>query len=117
LSQEQAQEEKRGASAVDKAAYSMAAQDRLSEAEVRLAGVKARICSATSAGHVVITRQLEDARRAVDANLEAAKANLERLKNTSDAGWKEQSRDFDTAWEDLSGSIGRLVACYSDGKK
>lgn len=101
----------------EKAAYSRAAQKRLSEAEIRLTGVKARIRSATIAGHIVVSRQLGDAQRAVDANLEAARTSIESLRKSDEAVWKEQARNVDTAWEHLSLSIKRLVAGYSDGKK
>ena len=79
--------------------------------------VKARIRSATIAGHIAETRQLREAQRAVDANLEAAKTSLERLRKSGDTTWKENARDVDTAWEHLSQSITRLVAGYSEGKK
>lgn len=117
MSQEQAPETKRRTSILEKAAYSRAAQKRLSETEIRLTGVAAKIRSATTAGHVVVTRQLEDAQRAVDANLDAVKASLEYLRKSSDVAWKEHIRDVDTAWENLSQSIKRLVAGYSDGKQ
>ena len=117
MPREQAQQAMRQSSISEKAAYSRAAQKRLSEAEIRLTGVKAKIRSATIAGHIIITRQLEDAQRAVDANLAAVKAGLERLRKSGDAAWKDQARDVDTAWENLSQSIKRLVAGYSDGKK
>jgi hypothetical protein len=117
VAQKQAHEAGHKTSIAEKAAYSRAAQKRLSGAEIRLAGVKARIRSATIAGHIAATLQLREAQRAVDANLEAAKTSLERLRKSGDTVWKEHARDVDTAWEHLSQSIKRLVAGYSDGKK
>ena len=115
--QTQPHEARRKTSISEKAACSRAAQKRLSDAEIRLAGVKARIRSATIAGHIVASRQLDDAQRAVDANLEAAKTSLEHLRKCGETGWKERARDVDNAWEHLSLSIKRLVAGYSDGSK
>ncbi len=117
MPQEHALSEKRKTSIAEKAAYSRAAQKKLTEAEIRLGGVKARIRSATLAGQLVATRQLEDAQRAVDANLAAVHAGLQRLRKSGDAEWKEHARNLDTAWEHLSGSIKRLVSGYSDGKE
>ena len=108
---------KQKASLATKAAYSVAAEQRLTEAETRLTGVNARIQSATIAGHIVMTRQLEIAQRAVDANLQAIKANIECLRKSGDEAWTEDARNIDTAWENLSQSIKRLVAGYSDGIK
>lgn len=117
MPQEDAQSARRKTSIAEKAAYSRAAQKKLTEAEIRLGGVKARIRSATVSGQLVVTRQLEDAQRAVDANLAEVHACLQRLRKSGDAEWKEHARNLDTAWEHLSGSIKRLVSCYSDGKE
>lgn len=100
----------------EKAAYSRAAEIRLTEAEARLARVEATIRSELIAGHIELTRQLQEAQRAVDANLEAVRSRLERLRQCGDEEWKEHARGVDTAWEHLSQSIKRLVIGYSDGK-
>lgn len=100
-----------------KAVYSRNAQRRLSEARTKIVGVKFTIRSAKIAGHLVVTRQLEDAQRAVDANLAAAEASLERLRKSGEESWKVLSIDADTAWENLSLSIKKLVAGYTEGKE
>lgn len=100
----------------EKAAYSGSAQIRLTETEARMARVKATIRSELIAGRIELTRQLDDAQRAVDANLDAVRLRLDRLRHSGDDEWKEDARDVDTAWEHLSQSIKRLVAGYSDGK-
>jgi hypothetical protein len=100
-----------------KAVYSRNAQKRLSEARTKIVGVKSTIRSAKIAGHVVVTKQLEDAQRAVDANLGAAEASLERLRKSGEKSWEALSIDADTAWENLSQSIKKLVAGYAEGKK
>ncbi len=84
---------------------------------MKLLGVKARIRSATIAGDIVANRQLEDAQRAVDANLVAAESSLERLRKSGHDVWEDLASDVDTSWEDLSQSIKRLVAGYSEGKR
>lgn len=117
MPQEQAREARRRTSILAKAAYSRASQKRLSEARTKLLGVKATIRSARIAGDIVASRQLDDAMRAVDANLSVAEASLERLRKSSDTSWKNQSIDVDTAWENLSQSIIKLVAAYSESKK
>lgn len=110
-----APESSKRSSILEKAAYSTAVQKRLSESEIRLTGVRDRIRSATTAGHLAKTRQLDDALHAVDANLASVKTALGRLRKSGDQSWKERARDVDTAWEHLSQSIKRLVAGYSDG--
>jgi flavin-dependent dehydrogenase len=100
-----------------KAVYSRNAQKRLSEARTKIVGMKSAIRSAKIAGHLVITRQLEDAQRAVDANLGAAEASLERLRKSGEKSWEALSIDADTAWENLSLSMNKLVAGYTEGKK
>ena len=100
-----------------KVAYSRSAQKRLSEARAKIVGVNATIRSAKIAGHLVVTKQLEDAERAVDANLAAAEASLERLRKSGEGDWKNLSIDADTAWENLSLSIKKLVARYTESKK
>ena len=117
MPQEQAQEERRRSAILEKAAYSRAAQKRLSEAEITLTGVKAKIRSATTAGQIAMNRQLEDGLLAVDANLASVKTALDRLRKSGCGSWKKHSREVDTAWENLSQSIKRLVAGYSDGKQ
>ena len=117
MPQEPASKATRKSSIAKKTAYSRAAQKRLSVLETRLFGVKARIWSAKTAGHIVANQQLEDAQRAVEANLVAVKAALERLRKSGEATWNDHARDFDTTWENLSLSINRLVTGYSEGKR
>ena len=117
MSNEQTPEANRRTSIARKAAYSKAAKKRLHDARIKLGGVKARIRSATVARQIVVSRQLEDAQRAVDANLVAAESSLERLRKSGDNAWEDLTPDVDTAWEDLSQSIKKLVAGYSEGKR
>ena len=100
-----------------KAVYSRNAQKRLSEARTKIVGVKSTIRSAKIAGHVVVTKQLEDAQRAVDANLAAAEASLEQLRRSGEKEWIALSIGVDTAWENLSLSMKKLVAGYTESKK
>ena len=116
MPQEPASDATRNSSIAKKTAYSRAAQKRLSVLETRLFGVNARIRSAKTAGHIVANQQLEDAQRAVEANLVAVKGALEHLRKSGEGAWSDHARDFDTAWENLSQSINRLVAGYSEGK-
>jgi hypothetical protein len=117
MPQEPAADVTLNSSIAKKTAFSKAAQKRLSALETKLFGVEARIRSATTAGHIVASRQLEDAQHAVKANLVAAKGALERLRKSGEPTWNDHAREFDTAWENLSRSINRLVAGYSEGKR
>lgn len=117
MPQEPASDTARKSSIAKKTEYSRAAQKRLSVLETRLFGVNDRIRSAKTAGHIVANQQLDDAQRAVEANLVAVKASLERLRKSGEAAWNDHARDVDTAWENLSLSINRLVASYADGKR
>jgi len=117
MPQEPASEATRKSSIAKKTAYSRAAQKRLSVLETRLFGVNDKIRSAKTAGQIVANQQLDDAQRAVEANLMAVKAALERLRKSGEVAWHDHARDVDTAWENLSLSINRLVAGYSEGKR
>ena len=117
MPQETASEVTRKSSIATKAAYSKAARKRLAVLETRLFGVNARIRSAKTAGHLVANQQLEDAQRAIEANLLAVRAALEQLRKSGEGAWNDHARDVDTAWENLSRSINRLVAGYSEGKR
>jgi len=117
VSTERSEKAKRRTSVTRKAAYSKAAQKRLHDARIKLLRVKARIRSATIAGDIVANRQLEDAQRAVDANLVAAESTLERLRKSGQDVWEDLTLEVDTSWEDLSQSIKKLVAGYSEGKR
>ena len=108
---------KRVASLQEKATYSRGVHKRLSAAKAKIVGVEATIRSASVAGHIMVTQQLEDAQRAVDANLAAAEESLERLRKSGEEAWEDLAIDADTAWENLSQSIKRLVAGYSESKK
>jgi len=117
MPQEPASNATHNSSIAKKTAYSRAAQKKLSALETKLFGVEAKIRSATTAGHIVSSQQLTDAQRAVEANLVAVKGALERLRKSGEAAWNDHATKFDTAWEDLSQSINRLVAGYSEGKR
>lgn len=117
MSEEEARQAPRWTAIAKKAAFSKAAQKRLHDARMKLAGVKVKIRSATIAGHLVVTRQLEEAQRAVDANLGAAESSVERLRKSGEDAWQDLVPDVDSAWEDLSQSIKKLVAGYADGKR
>jgi len=100
-----------------KVIYSRGTQKRLSEARAKIVGVKATIRSAEIAGRLVVTKQLENAQRAVDANLAAAEASLEQLRRSGEKEWIALSIGVDTAWENLSLSMKKLVAGYTESKK
>ncbi|MGB5512344.1 MAG: hypothetical protein WBM87_11600 [Woeseiaceae bacterium] len=117
MPQEPASDVTRKSSIAKKIAYSRAAQKRLAAMETRLFGVNAKIRSAKTAGHIVANKPLDDAQRAVEANLVAVRAALERLRKSGEAAWHDHAREVDTTWENLSLSINRLVAGYSEGKR
>ena len=103
-------------SIAEKAAYTASTQKKLSEAEIRLTGVRVKIRSATLAGHIVVSRRLVDAQNAVDANLAVLRFSLERFRKSGDSAWMDRSKEVDTAWENLARSLKSLVAGYSEGK-
>ena len=117
MPQEPASDATRKSSIAKKIAYSRDAQKRLSALETRLFGVNDKIRSAKTAGHIVANQQLDDAQRAVEANLVAVRAALESLRKSGEAAWHDHAREVDTTWENLSLSINRLVASYAEGKR
>lgn len=97
-----------------KASYSKSARKKLVESRAKLDGVNAAIRQAIAAGRLRSSDQLERTQRAIEANLAAAEARLEKLQKSGEDGWQELRDQVDSAWEDLSGSIKKLVARISD---
>lgn len=97
-----------------KSAACRAAQRRLDETTMRLAGVRAKIRNAQHTGHLAQSTALETATRAVDSNLDSARRCLDRLRKAGDPEWEASREDLDTAFEDLYRSIKRLVAVMED---
>lgn len=97
-----------------KAAYSKVAHEKLVETRTKLAGVKAKIRNAIAIGRIDATVQLKNAQRAVDLNLATAEARIEQLRKAGEDNWETLASDVDTAWEDLSKSIKKLVDRFSD---
>lgn len=97
-----------------KTAYSRAASKKLSETRARLAGVNARLKSAIATGRIDPNLQLEQAQRAVDLNLAAAAKQIARVRKAGADDWESLTDEVDSAWEDLSQSIKKLVARFSD---
>jgi len=100
-----------------KAAYSKAANQKLAETKRKLDGVNAKIGSAVSMGQIDATEQLKRAQHAVDLILLSAEQRIEELRKSGEHEWTACADDVDSAWEDLSQSVKRLVARFSDMAK
>jgi len=97
-----------------KAAYSKGASEKLVKTRTRLVAVSAKIRNAVAAGRIDATDQLRRAQHAVDLNLATAEERIEKLRKSGEENWEARARDVDTAWEDLSQSVKKLVASFSD---
>lgn len=100
-----------------KAAYSKAARKRLIESRAKLDGIRAAIKHAIVTGRLESSEQLERAQRAMEARLKTAETRLEVLQKSSEEEWETLRDDLDNAWEDLSYSIKKLVARFSNDSK
>jgi predicted nucleic acid-binding Zn-ribbon protein len=100
-----------------KVAYSKSAQKKLAETRSKLAAVNAQIRSAMIAGQIDASEKLEQSQRAVDVNLAEAEAKIERLRKSDEDTWEAVQLEIETAWEDLSHSVKKLVARFSDGSR
>ncbi|MDH3442200.1 MAG: hypothetical protein OEM63_15690 [Gammaproteobacteria bacterium] len=96
-----------------KAAYSKAAQRKLAETKATLAGVNAKIMCSISSGNMEQNGQLERARRAIEVSLAIAEVRLDQLRKSGDDDWETVRIEVESAWEDLSRSIQRLVSTIS----
>lgn len=100
-----------------KAAYSKAAHRKLFESRAKLDGARAKIKNAVATGRIEASEQLEHAQQAVESNLHSAEVRLERLRKSGEEDWEALRDDIDSAWEDLSRSIKKLVDRFSDGAR
>lgn len=117
MSSQPEQDTKRKRTISAKAAYSKAAHKKLAETKTKLAGVHAKIRNAIATGRVETSEQLRQAQHAVDENLATAEARVEILRKSGEDTWEAVKDDVDTAWEDLSQSVKKLVARFADGSK
>ena len=100
-----------------KAAYSKAANRKLAETKRKLDGVNAKIRNAISTGQIDATETLEHAQQAVATNLASAEQRIVELRKSGEHAWEARADDVETAWEDLSQSVKKLVARFSDMAK
>ena len=100
-----------------KAAYSKAAGRKLAETKRKLDGVNAKIKNALSIGHIDASEQLKRAQHAVELNLLSAEQRIGELRKSDEHEWTACADDVDSAWEDLSQSVKKLVARFSDMAK
>ena len=95
-----------------KAAYSKAAHQKLAETRATLASVNAKIICAIDSGDTEKNDRLERARRAIEVSLAIAEVRLDQLRKSGD-DWEAVKIEVESAWEDLSRSIQRLVSTIS----
>ena len=97
-----------------KAACSKAANRKLADTKRILAGANSKIGNAVSTGRIDATGQFKRAQRAVDLNLLSVGQRIEELRKADQQSWEACANDVDSAWEDLSQSVKKLVARFSD---
>ena len=100
-----------------KAAYLKAANRKLADTKKKLDGVNARIRNAVLIGQIDATEQLQRAQQAVDLNLLSAEQRIEELRKSDELLWELCADDVNSAWEDLSHSVKKLVARFADMAK
>ena len=97
-----------------KASYLKAAHHKLAETREKIDGVNASIVSAISNGGIEPNGRLETARRAIEVSVAIAEVRLEQLRRSGEDEWEAVSVEVESAWEDLSRSISRLVSSIAD---
>ena len=100
-----------------KAAYLKAANRKLADTKRVLAGVNAKIRNAVSIGRIDPTERFKRAQHAVDLMFLSAEQRIEELRKADEHSWEACADDVDSAWEDLSQSVKKLVARFSDMAK
>ena len=98
-----------------KAAYSKRARKKLVESKAKLYDVRAAIKRAITTGSLKSSEKLESVQQAMDTRLAAAESRLEALQKSGEADWEQLRDELESAWEDLSQSINKLVARVKDG--
>ncbi len=97
-----------------KATYSKAEHKKLVETRAKLAGVNAKITCAINSGEIAPSERLDRARRAIDVGLAIAEVRLDQLRKSGEDDWMNVSVEVESAWEELSRSIKRLVSTISE---
>ena len=97
-----------------KAAYLKAAHHKLAETREKIDGVNASIVSAISNGRIEPNGRLETARRAIEVSVAIAEVRLDQLEKSGEDEWQAVSVEVESAWEDVSRSISRLVSSIAD---
>jgi len=97
-----------------KATYLKAAHHKLAETREKIDGVNASIVSAISNGRIEPNGRLETARRAIEVSVAIAEVRLDQLEKSGEDEWQAVSVEVESAWEDVSRSISRLVSSIAD---
>jgi hypothetical protein len=97
-----------------KAAYSRAARKKLVEFKAKLYGVRDAIKHEIATGCLQSSDKMECEQRALDIRLATAESRLKALQKSREDEWEPLRDDLDSAWEDLSRSINKLVARIKD---
>lgn len=103
-----------GKSLSAKAAYLKAAHHKLAETREKVAGINANIISSISNGGIAPNGRLETARRAIEVSFAIAEVRLDQLRKSGEDEWEAVSVEVESAWEDVSRSISRLVSSIAD---
>ncbi len=94
-----------------------AANRKLADTKRKLGGVSAKIRNAVSIGRIDSTEQLRLTQHAVELDLLSAEQRIEELRKSDELSWEARADEVDSAWEDLSQSVKKLVARFSDMAK
>jgi hypothetical protein len=98
----------------EKAACSKASHQKLAETRAKLAGMNSRIACAINSGAMEQNDRLDRARRAIEVSLAIVEVRLDQLRKSGDDDWESVRIEVESAWEQLSRSIQRLVTTISE---
>lgn len=96
----------------DKKLYIRNIELKLAEKEATLSLIKRKINVATESGRIHASDQLRNAEHQADCCVAELGKQLEQLENADDQSWEGLRFRVDTAWDDLSQSIRKLVARF-----
>ncbi len=96
----------------DKKAYIRGVELKLAEKQETLRFVKRKIKLATKSGRIHASDQLLKAEHQADSCAVALREQLDQLESIDDQSWQRLRFQVDTAWDDFSQSIKKIVARF-----
>ncbi len=91
-----------------KKAYQQKAEAKLAEHKAELDKARAKVKGAAADARLDAQEDLD----ALESKYEAAKKKLAELKDAGEDAWEDFTKGLDEAWDDISGSVKKVLARF-----